>query len=234
MTGAGKINHKPKSYTISPAYMELDGLKVRFATGGNPDGPTVLFLSPLPQSILCFEPTWSALCASANLVALDLPGFGQSEGGLSYMNFAAQSAFLQKFINKLGLSNIHIVAQDVGMPVALHYVLHREHRAKSILVGAGPSVQPSADGSLVSALYNYTLGHQVVEPYDFTAAIRTAAREFMPDVFIVLGPGTTLGGATAQALIRANWRGWRSKVDFQQESQTQPRLLLQAKMHASD
>ena len=39
-----------------------------------------------------------------------------------------------------------------------------------------------------SALYNYTLGHQVVEPYDFTAAIRTAAREFMPDVFIVLGP----------------------------------------------
>ena len=86
----------------------------------------------------------------------------------------------------------------------------------------------------ISALYNYTLGHQVVEPYDFTAAIRTAAREFMPDVFIVLGPGTTLGGATAQALIQTNWRGWRSKLDFQQESQTQPRLLLQAKMHASD
>jgi [acyl-carrier-protein] S-malonyltransferase len=85
----------------------------------------------------------------------------------------------------------------------------------------------------VSALYNYTLGHQVVEPYDFTAAIRTAAREFMPDVFIVLGPGTTLGGATAQALIQANWRGWRSKLDFEQEAQTQPRLLLQATMHAS-
>ena len=86
----------------------------------------------------------------------------------------------------------------------------------------------------ISALYNYTLGHQVIEPYDFTAAVRTAAREFMPDVFIVLGPGTTLGGATAQALIQANWRGWRSKVDFQKEAQTQPRLLLQAKMHASD
>ena len=85
-----------------------------------------------------------------------------------------------------------------------------------------------------SALYNYTLGHQVVEPYDFTAAIRTAAREFVPDIFIVLGPGTTLGGATAQALIQTNWRGWRSKLDFQQEAQTQPRLLLQAKMHASD
>jgi len=39
----------------------------------------------------------------------------------------------------------------------------------------------------------------VVEPYDFTAAIRSAAREFAPDYFIVPGPGTTLGGAVAQA-----------------------------------
>ena len=83
-----------------------------------------------------------------------------------------------------------------------------------------------------SALYNYTFGHQVVETYDFTAAIRTAAREFMPDVFIILGPGTTLAGATTQALIRSKWRGWNSKLDFQKESQDQPRLLLKATMQA--
>lgn len=147
--GAGKINHNLAEFSIKPAYMQLDGLKIRYATGGNADGPTVLFLSPLPQSILCYDATWSALSATANLVALDLPGFGQSEGDVSRMTFAAQSAFLQKFINELGLSDIHIVAPDVGMPVALHYVLHRDHKAKSIMVGAGPSVQPSADGSLV-------------------------------------------------------------------------------------
>ena len=83
------------------------------------------------------------------MVALDLPGFGKSEGGMSYMTFKAQSAFLQKFIKELDMSDIHIVAPDVGMPVALHYVLHRDHKAKSILIGAGPSVLPSADGSLV-------------------------------------------------------------------------------------
>ena len=38
-----------------------------------------------------------------------------------------------------------------------------------------------------SALFNYTFGRQVVEPYDYTAAIRTSAHEFMPDVFIILG-----------------------------------------------
>ena len=147
--GAGKINHDTVSFAMKPEFMQLDGLKIRYAKGVKVDGPTVLFLSPLPQSILCYDATWSALSDYANLVALDLPGFGQSEGDISYMTFAAQSAFLQKFIAELGLTDVHIVAPDVGMPVALHYVLHRDHKAKSIMIGAGPSVQPSADGSLV-------------------------------------------------------------------------------------
>ena len=148
-SGAGKISYDLANFAMKPKFMQLDGLNIRYATGGTADGPTVLFLSPLPQSILCYDAMWAALSATANLVALDLPGFGQSEGDISYMTFAAQSAFLQKFISELGLSDIHIVAPDVGMPVALHYVLHCDHTAKSIMIGAGPSVQPSIDGSLV-------------------------------------------------------------------------------------
>ena len=44
---------------------------------------------------------------------------------------------------------MHLVAPDIAMPVALHYVLHRTHRAASILIGDGPGVVPSADGSLI-------------------------------------------------------------------------------------
>jgi len=150
--GAGRIINTPSNFAMKPKYMKIDGINIRYATSGNVDGPTVLFLSPLPQSILCYDKTWSALSDDANLVAVDLPGFGKSEGGMSFTTFSAQSEFLQKFINKLELSNLHIVAPDVGMPVALHYVLHRDHKAKSILLGAGPSVQPSADGSLVKKM----------------------------------------------------------------------------------
>jgi acyl transferase domain-containing protein len=78
------------------------------------------------------------------------------------------------------------------------------------------------------ALRDYTLGHQVVEPYDFTAAIRTAAREFAPDYFIVPGPGTTLGGAVAQSLIRANWRGLSDKAGFQRLQAEDPFLISMA------
>lgn len=75
------------------------------------------------------------------------------------------------------------------------------------------------------ALWDYTLGHQVTECYGFTDAIRIAAREFAPDLFIVTGPGNTLGGAVAQSLILANWRGMGSKTDFQTRQQTAPLLV---------
>lgn len=81
-----------------------------------------------------------------------------------------------------------------------------------LIDGRGQVWWPGA--SPTAALYDYTLGHQVVEPYDFSAAIRTAAREFAPDLFIVTGPGTTLGGAVAQSLILARWRGMESREDF--------------------
>lgn len=74
-------------------------------------------------------------------------------------------------------------------------------------------------------LHDYTLGHQVTQAYDFTAALTVAAREFMPDVMIVLGPGETLGGAVAQSMIAANWRGMDSKTAFQTAQADTPRLL---------
>ena len=66
----------------------------------------------------------------------------------------------------------------------------------------------------IDCLRNYTLGHQVKETYDFSAAICSAARELMPDVFIVLGPGISLGSSAAQSLIKCGWRGLQSKSDF--------------------
>lgn len=77
----------------------------------------------------------------------------------------------------------------------------------------------------LGALADYTLGHQVVQPYDFTRAIAVAAREFAPDVFIVTGPGTMLGGAVAQSLVLANWRGIGCKDEFQTRQAVQPVLI---------
>jgi len=98
---------------------------------------------------------------------------------------------------------------------------------KPLIDGRGHVWWPGA--ATTAALRDYTLGHQVVEPYDFTAAIRTAAREFAPDYFIIPGPGTTLGGAIAQSLIRANWRGMSNKAEFESLQDREPFLIAMAR-----
>jgi [acyl-carrier-protein] S-malonyltransferase len=74
-------------------------------------------------------------------------------------------------------------------------------------------------------LYQYTLGHQVVETYNFTRAIQVCVQEFAPDCLIIPGPGNTLGGVTAQALIDIQWQGLKSKQDFLQRQQNDPFIL---------
>ena len=84
--------------------------------------------------------------------------------------------------------------------------------ATPLIDGAGRIWRPHA--SAPAALWDYTLGEQVVRTYDFTAAIKVAVREFAPDRLIVLGPGETLGSAVAQSLIAARWRDLESKAAF--------------------
>ena len=149
---AGKIQQDPYEFSMVPTFINFNGLKIRVVKNQKEDKPTILFLSPLPQSILCYESVWSNLSEEANLVAIDLPGFGRSEGGYEYMSFSAQSAFLENFLKDQNLNNVHIVAPDIAMPVALHYVIHRNHSVKSLLVGDGPGILPSNDGSLIKKI----------------------------------------------------------------------------------
>ncbi len=95
-----------------------------------------------------------------------------------------------------------------------------------LIDGRGHVWWPGA--ATTAALRDYTLGHQVTEAYDFTAAIRSAAREFAPDYFIIPGPGTTLGGAVAQSLILAGWKGMADKAGFQRLQSENPVLISMA------
>ena len=74
-------------------------------------------------------------------------------------------------------------------------------------------------------IWDYTFGHQILAPYDFALSVEVAVREFAPDVVILPGPGDTLGGAIAQALIGIEWQGIASKDDFMARQAADPILL---------
>lgn len=81
-------------------------------------------------------------------------------------------------------------------------------------------------GSDSAALQDYTLGHQVTESYDFSAAVRIALREYNPDQVILLGPGSTLGSSIAQTMISERWRGIKSRDDFMNAQKNPNRPLI--------
>lgn len=75
-------------------------------------------------------------------------------------------------------------------------------------------------------MLEYTLGHQVVQPYDFTKAIETALQHCAPELVVVLGPGNSLGGPLARILVSQGWRGILSRADLDEmQSSNVPQLL---------
>jgi acyl transferase domain-containing protein len=64
-------------------------------------------------------------------------------------------------------------------------------------------------------LRRYTLGEQVVAPYDLTLSLRVGLREHAPARVVCPGPGNTLGGVVGQTAVREGWRGIRSRADFE-------------------
>ena len=65
---------------------------IRLADAGPIDAPLVVLLSPFPESILSFTGCWEALTEKCRVIAIDLPGFGASEGDRKDMSPSAQGA----------------------------------------------------------------------------------------------------------------------------------------------
>ena len=95
--------------------------------------------------------------------------------------------------------------------------------ARPMIDGRGHIWRPFASDA--GTLRHYTFVGQILETYDFTRAVQVAVKEYAPDRIVLLGPGDTLGGAIAQALIAIEWKGLRSKGDFQELQSADPFLV---------
>jgi malonyl CoA-acyl carrier protein transacylase len=75
-------------------------------------------------------------------------------------------------------------------------------------------------------LRDYTLGAQIVEPYDFTQSVRVALREHAPEHLVLPGPGNTLGGVAGQILIAERWQGLDSRTAFAKAHESDSGIVL--------
>ncbi|HEY0702886.1 MAG TPA: alpha/beta hydrolase [Candidatus Acidoferrales bacterium] len=126
-----------KTGLYATAFKTIDGLRIRFATNDKKAGFPILLLSPLPESILAFLPTWDAFSALGRVVAVDLPAFGLSESRPDIRNPEALGEFVVRLLAEFGLDKPHVVAPDVGTPACLFAAANHPGIFKSLAIGSG-------------------------------------------------------------------------------------------------
>lgn len=122
----------------------VDDLRIRYADSGTTDGPVIVFTSPWPESLFAFRRVWPSLTRMGRLVAVDLPGFGHSQGRPDVLTSSAMGEFLARFVTGLGLGTPHLVAPDVGATAALFLAARHPDAVRSLVVGGGGSAYPLA------------------------------------------------------------------------------------------
>jgi pimeloyl-ACP methyl ester carboxylesterase len=132
--------------SIQMRFRVIDGLSVRFAESKDGDEHALL-LSPWPESLLAFEPTWTRLAEHAHLVAIDLPGFGHSQREDALLSPRAMGDFIVRVADAFGLDNPHVVGPDIATAAALFAAAGHPGRLRSLVVGSGGTAVPLQLGS---------------------------------------------------------------------------------------
>ncbi|WP_199321832.1 peptide-methionine (S)-S-oxide reductase MsrA [Leptolyngbya sp. FACHB-321] len=156
---------------IQPQFRTIDGLSIRYAESEDPGrGVHALLLSPWPESLYAFEPTWSRLAEHAHLVAVDLPGFGHSERRDALMSPRAMGEFVVRLADAFELEQPHVVGHDIGTSAALFAAALQPGQFRSLVVGSGGAAVPLQLGVVLKEL---------VEAPDLEPYRRTDGRQFV-------------------------------------------------------
>jgi pimeloyl-ACP methyl ester carboxylesterase len=131
---------------IQTHFRTIDGLSIRFAESEARDDHALL-LSPWPESLFAFEPTWARLAEDVHLVAIDLPGFGHSQRRDAVMSPRAMGEFVIRVADAFGLESPHVVGPDIGTGASLFAAALHPGRLRSLVVGSGGAAFPLQLGS---------------------------------------------------------------------------------------
>jgi len=143
-----EMTDKSKTGLRSTQFKTIDKMKIRFASNGRTDGDPILLLSPLPESILAFLPTWEMFSALGPVTAVDLPAFGLSESQPYVRAPEPMGNFVVRIIEAFGLTKPHVVAPDVGTPACLFAAANHPGVFKSLVIGSGATNHLDVAGAL--------------------------------------------------------------------------------------
>lgn len=102
-------------------FSTVDQLRLHYVVGGKPDGPPVLLLAGFPQSWFAWRHVMSHLADTFRLIALDLPGQGDSDRPGTGYDTLTVAGRVKAFLDHIGIPRCSVVAHDVGAWVAFPF-----------------------------------------------------------------------------------------------------------------
>ena len=160
--------------TMDLAIREADGVKIRFAEAGREGRETTVLTSPWPESLLAFRKVWDRLATQFHVVAIDLPGFGQSERQLDLLSPPAMGAFLLQLVTEWQLGPVHFVAPDVGTSAVLWAAADQPALVRSLAIGGGATAVPLQVGGALK---------DIIEAPDMDGYRQIDSREILGPVY---------------------------------------------------
>ena len=108
-----------------------DGTRIAYRELG--DGPAVLLVHGWPTSSFLYRNVMPALAEHNRVVAIDLPGFGESDKPVdARYDFDFFERAIDAFLAAVGIDRVAIVGHDLGGPVVVHWALGRLERVTGI------------------------------------------------------------------------------------------------------
>lgn len=129
----------------------LGGAHVAYARHDG-DGEPVVFLGAWPQTLEAWDRVWDRFSDRTRL-AVDLPGFGNSDPVPTTPSSCG--TFLVAAWDELGWDRVHLVAPDVGVPVALWIATHHPERLHTMVLSDGPGTWPPSLSWDLQAMVNH-------------------------------------------------------------------------------
>src|SRR6266704_6842883 len=105
----------PKAAGLEPRFETLSGLRIRYVRAG--DGPVVVLLHGFASSIFTWKDVLPGLARSRTVVALDFPGFGESEQPRD-LDVGIYPGIVLGLMDRLGIVRATLVGNSMGGAVA--------------------------------------------------------------------------------------------------------------------
>ena len=116
---------------IKSEFVEVDDLRLHYLTAGT--GETVLLLHGWPTSAYLWRNVMPAMAQTHRVIALDLPGYGQSTKRPSdSFSFFYHEKAIDGVLEALGIDKVHLGVHDLGGPVGLFWAVQQLERVRSL------------------------------------------------------------------------------------------------------